>query len=62
MSKKLHDIEITVCLDLLSKQKQTLLSIMDYLSSEWDDEMWDAMNGILNMLDSIEDQINDIAH
>jgi len=35
---------------------------MDYLSSEWDDEMWDAMNGILNMLDSIEDQINDIAH
>ena len=62
MSKKLHDIEITVCPDLLSKQKQILLSIMDFLSSEWDDEMWDAMNGILNMLDSIEDQINDIAH
>jgi hypothetical protein len=60
--KKLYDIEIVVCPELIAKQKQTLLSMMDFLSSEWDDEMWDSMNGLLNLLDAIDDQINDIAN
>jgi len=60
--KKLYDVEIVVCPELLAKQKQSLLSMMDFLSSEWDDEMWDAMNGMMNMLDAIEDQINNLAN
>ena len=60
--KKLYDVEIVVCPDLLSKQTQTLLTMCDYLSSEWDDEMREGVDGLLNMLDAIEDQINNIAH
>lgn len=57
MSKKLHDIEITVCPDLLSKQKQTLYKLMDDEKIEWTDEMREHMDGLLNLLDYIEDQI-----
>lgn len=60
--KKLYDVEITVCPDLLSKQRKFLFDLMDDHSDEWSDEMWDAANGIVNMLDSIDDQVNDIAH
>ena len=55
--KKLHDIEITVCPDLLDKQKQTLYSIIDEKSIEWTDEMRENMDGLLNLLDWIQDEI-----
>jgi hypothetical protein len=57
--RKLHDIEITVCPDLLSKQKQTLYHLMDEKQIEWTDEMRENMDGLLNLLDFIEDRIID---
>jgi hypothetical protein len=57
MSKKLHDIEITVCPDLLSKEKQTLYKLMDDEKIEWTDEMREHMDGLLNLLDYIEDEV-----
>jgi hypothetical protein len=60
--KKLYDIEITVCPDLLSKQKQTLYKLLDDKNIEWTDEMHEHMDGLLNLLDWLEDEINSIAH
>lgn len=61
--KKLHDIELTVCPDLLSKQKQFLLNLCPQDGKGmWTDEMWECLDGLINLLDYIEDQINDIAH
>jgi hypothetical protein len=57
MSKKLHDIEITVCPDLLSKQKQTFYKLIDDEKIEWTDEMREHMDGLLNLLDYIEDEV-----
>ena len=54
MSEKLHYIEIRVCLKLLAEQKQTLYKLM---SLEWTDEMREHMEGLLNLLDYIEDEI-----
>ena len=51
---KYYDIEITVCPKLLAEQKQTLLKLM---SLEWTDEMREHMDGLLNMLDYIEDEV-----
>jgi hypothetical protein len=53
---KLYDIEITVCPDLLDKQKQTLCKLMDE-KIEWTDEMREHMDGILNLLDYLQDEI-----
>jgi hypothetical protein len=53
---KLYDIEITVCPVLLDKQKQTLYKLMDE-KIEWTDEMREHMDGILNLLDYIQDEI-----
>lgn len=51
---KYYDIEITVCPELLAKQKQTLYKLT---SLEWTDEMREHMDGLLNLLDYIEDEI-----
>ena len=54
--EKIYDVEITVCPDLLSKQKQTLYKLMDE-KIEWTDEMREHMDGLLNMIDYIEDEV-----
>lgn len=54
--EKFLDIEITVCPDLLSKQKQTLYKLMDE-KIEWTDEMREHMDGLLNLIDYIEDEV-----
>lgn len=55
--KKLHDIEITVCPELLAKQKQFLFHLMDDEQIQWTDEGREYMDGLLNLIDFIEDQI-----
>ena len=55
--KKLHDIEITVCPELLSKQKQFLYRLLDDKQIEWTDEGRECMDGLLNMIDWIEDEV-----
>lgn len=56
--KPIYDIEISVCADLLSKQKQTLYKLMDDDKIEWTDEMREHMDGLLNLIDYIEDCVN----
>ena len=54
---KLYDIEITVCPKLLAEQKQTLYKLMDEKSIEWTDEMREHIDGLLNLLDYVQDEI-----
>ena len=54
---KLYDIEIRICTKLLAEQKQMLYKLMDEKSIEWTDEMREGMDGLLNLLDYIEDEI-----
>ena len=54
---KYYDIEITVCPELLAKQKQTLYKLMDEKSIEWTDEMREHLDGLLNLLDYVQDEI-----
>lgn len=56
------DIQITVCPFYLTKQKQFLLHLLDDKQIEWTDEGREGVDGLLNMLDAIEDRINNIAH
>jgi hypothetical protein len=60
MNKKYYDIEITVCPKLLSEQKQTLLAVIELLAEreDTDDVFIDNLNGLVNMLDYIEDEIH----
>lgn len=60
--KNLYDVEIVICPDLLDKQRNFLFDIADEYSEEWSDEKMDALNGLINMLDAIEDQINNLTH
>jgi hypothetical protein len=60
--KKLYDVEVVVCPNLLDKQRNFLFDIADEYSEEWSDEKMDALNGLINMLDNIEDQINNLTH
>jgi hypothetical protein len=53
---KFYDIEVTVCPVLLDKQKQTLFKLMDE-KIEWTDEMREHMDGILNLLDYLQDEV-----
>lgn len=59
MSKELHYIEISVCPILLAEQKQTLLAVIELLEERKDtDEIFiKHLDGLLNMLDWIEDEI-----
>lgn len=59
MSEKLYDIEITVCPKLLGEQKQTLLAVIELLAERKDTDgiFIDHLDGLLNMLDWIEDEI-----
>ena len=59
MSKKLYDIEISVCPKLIAEQKQTLLAIIELLAERKNTSgiFIDHLDGLLNMLDSIEDEI-----
>jgi hypothetical protein len=52
-----YDIQITVCPIYLTKQKQALYAIMDQKHVEWTDEMREGLDGLLNLLDYIEDQV-----
>lgn len=59
MSEKLHYIEITVCPKLLAEQKQTLLAVIELLEErkDTDDIFINHLDGLVNMLDWIEDEI-----
>jgi hypothetical protein len=59
MSKELHYIEISVCPKLLAEQKQTLLAVIELLQERKNTSgiFIDHLDGLLNMLDSIEDEI-----
>lgn len=57
MNEKYYDIEITVCPKLLAEQKQTLYKLMDEKSIEWTDKMREHIDGLLNLLDYIEDEV-----
>lgn len=52
-----YDIQITVCPLYLTKQKQMLYKLCDNKDIEWTDEMRENMDGLLNLLDYIEDEI-----
>lgn len=52
-----YDIQITVCPLYLTKQKQMLYWLCDNKDIEWTDEMREGMDGLLNLLDYIEDEI-----
>jgi hypothetical protein len=54
---KFYDIEITVCPELLKKQKIMLYDLIDQKQVEWTDEMREGMDGLLNLLDYIEDEV-----
>ena len=60
--KKLYDVEITVCPELLNQQRNFLFDIADEYSEEWSDGRMAAINGLINMLDAIEDQIHDLTN
>jgi hypothetical protein len=51
------DIQITVCPDLLNKQKQMLLKLVCDKNIEWTDEMREQMDGLLNLLDYVQDEV-----
>jgi hypothetical protein len=59
MSKELHYIEISVCPKLLAEQKQTLLAVIELLQERKNTSgiFIDHLDGLLNMLDWIEDEI-----
>jgi hypothetical protein len=52
-----YDIQITVCPIYLTKQKQMLYALMDQKQVEWTDEMREGLDGLLNLLDYIEDEV-----
>jgi hypothetical protein len=52
-----YDIQITVCPLHLTKQKQFLLHLLDDKCIEWTDEGRESVDGLLNLLDYIEDQV-----
>lgn len=52
-----YDIQITVCPIYLTKQKQMLYALMDQKQVEWTDEMREGVDGLLNLLDYIEDEV-----
>lgn len=52
-----YDIQITVCPLYLTKQKQFLLNLISDRSVEWTDENCECIDGLLNLLDYIEDQV-----
>lgn len=52
-----YDIQITVCPLYLTKQKQMLYWLCDNEDIEWTDEMREGMDGLLNLLDYIEDEV-----
>jgi hypothetical protein len=62
--KKLYDIEIVVCPKLISEQKQTLLAVIELLveREDTDDVFINHLDGLINMLDTIEDQVNNLAN
>jgi hypothetical protein len=55
--KIIHDVAITVCPELLTKQKQFLYRLLDDKQIEWTDEGRECMDGLLNMIDWIEDEV-----
>lgn len=52
-----YDIQITVCPVYLTKQKQMLYWLCDNKDIEWTDEMRENMDGLLNLIDYIEDEV-----
>jgi hypothetical protein len=61
--KKLYDIEITVCPKLIAEQKTTLVYLTDWLEkNRLPKAMLEHLDGLINLLDAIDDQINNIAN
>jgi len=54
---KEYDIQITVCPLYLAKQKQFLLNLITDKQIEWTDEMRENVDGLINLLDYIGDEI-----
>jgi len=52
-----YDIQITVCPYDLTKQKQMLYALMGQKQVEWTDEMRENLEGLLNLLDYIQDEV-----
>jgi hypothetical protein len=52
-----YDIQITVCPYDLTKQKQMLYALMVQKQVEWTDEMRKSLEGLLNLLDYIQDEV-----
>jgi hypothetical protein len=52
-----YDIQITVCPYDLTKQKQMLYALMVQKQVEWTDEMRESLEGLLNLLDYIQDEV-----
>jgi len=52
-----YDIQITVCPLHLTKQKETLLAIVNHLSNELNDEMREGVDGLLNLLNYLENEV-----
>ena len=52
-----YDVQITVCPYDLTKQKQTLLAILNHLSNQLDDAMREDVSGLLNLINYIENEV-----
>ena len=52
-----YDIQITVCPYDLTKQKQMLYALMVQKQVEWTGEMRESLEGLLNLLDYIQDEV-----
>jgi hypothetical protein len=57
--KKLYDIEITVCPELLDKQRKFLFDLANQYSEVWSEDKMNALDGLINMLDAIDCLVND---
>jgi hypothetical protein len=61
--KKLYDVEIVVCPDLIAEQKSTLVYVTDWLEkNRLPKAMLEHLDGLINMLDAIEDQVNNLTN
>jgi len=53
-------IDINVDLDLLRAQKATLVSLIDMADDEMDDLIVEHLNGLIHLLDDIQDQAAEV--
>jgi hypothetical protein len=53
---KAYTVEITVCPEYLRQQKSLLFSLLEMPEVRWTEEMRETADGLLNLLDAIEDK------